>query len=63
MEYYLLKTNQHLFNECLYVSKGRDYVVQHVVVGIVVDTFSNSLKDSNASSKWKQRKKELGYVP
>jgi hypothetical protein len=50
MEYYLLKTNQHVFNECLYVSKGRDYVVQHVIVSIVVDTFSNSL-DSNASSK------------
>ncbi len=26
-----------MFNESLYVSKGKDYVVQHVVVRIVVE--------------------------
>jgi hypothetical protein len=26
-EYLFLKTNQYVFNESLYVSKGRDYVV------------------------------------
>jgi hypothetical protein len=30
MEHYILKTNQHLFNECLYVLKGKDYVVQPI---------------------------------
>jgi hypothetical protein len=54
MDYYFLKTNQHVFIECLYVSKGMDYVVQHVVVGIVVDAPSNFLKNSNASLKSKQ---------
>jgi hypothetical protein len=36
-EYYFSKTNQHVFNESLYVSKGMDYVVQQVVARIVVD--------------------------
>jgi hypothetical protein len=26
-EYYYLKTNQHVFNEHLYVSRGKDFVV------------------------------------
>jgi len=36
-EYYFLKTNQHVFNESLYVSKGMDYEVQQVVARIVVE--------------------------
>jgi hypothetical protein len=36
-EYYFLKTNEHVFNESLYVSKGKDYVVQRVVVRIMVE--------------------------
>jgi len=36
-EYYFLKKNQHVFNENLYVSKGKDYVVQQVVARIVVE--------------------------
>jgi hypothetical protein len=31
-----LKTNQHVFNESLYVSRGKHYVVQQVVARIVV---------------------------
>ncbi len=26
-EYYFLKTNQHVFNEHLYVSRGKDFVL------------------------------------
>ncbi len=36
-EYYFSKKNQHVFNENLYVSKGKDYVVQQVVARIVVE--------------------------
>jgi hypothetical protein len=36
-EYYFSKKNQHVFNESLYVSKGKDYVVQQVVARIVVE--------------------------
>jgi hypothetical protein len=36
-EYYFLKKIQHVFNEILYVSKGKDYVVQQVVARIVVE--------------------------
>ncbi len=36
-EYYFLRKNQHVFNESLYVSKGKDYVVQQVVARIVVE--------------------------
>jgi len=36
-EYYFSKTNQHVFNESLYVLKGMDYVVQQVLVRIVVE--------------------------
>jgi len=35
-EYYFLKKNQHVFNESLYVSSGKHYVVQQVVAKIVV---------------------------
>jgi len=35
--YYFSKTNQRVFNESLYVSKGKDYVVQRVVVRIMVE--------------------------
>jgi hypothetical protein len=35
-EYYFLKINQHVYNESLYVSRGRHYVVQQVVARIVV---------------------------
>jgi len=35
-EYYFLKTNQRVFNESLYVSRGKHYVVQQVVAIIVV---------------------------
>lgn len=27
-DYYFLKTNPQVFNDCLYVSRARDYVVQ-----------------------------------
>jgi hypothetical protein len=36
-EHYFSKTNQHVFNENLYVSKDRDYVMQQVVAKIVVE--------------------------
>ncbi len=36
-EYYFSKKNQHVFNESLYVSKGKEYVVQQVVARIVVE--------------------------
>jgi hypothetical protein len=36
-EYYFLKKNQHVFNESLYVSHGKDYEVQQVVARIVVE--------------------------
>ncbi len=35
-EYCFSKTNQHAFNESLYVSRGKHYVVQQVVARIVV---------------------------
>jgi hypothetical protein len=35
--YYFSKTNHHVFNENLYVSNGKDYVVQQVVVRIMVE--------------------------
>jgi len=35
-EYYFSKKNQHVFNESLYVPKGKDYVVQQVVARIVI---------------------------
>jgi hypothetical protein len=35
-EYYFLKKNQHVFNEILYVSRGKHYVVQQIVVRIMV---------------------------
>jgi len=35
-KYYFFKTNQHVFNACLYVSRGMDYVVQQVTRSIVV---------------------------
>ncbi len=35
-ESYFLKTNQHVFNESLYVSRGKHYVVQQVVAILVV---------------------------
>jgi hypothetical protein len=31
-DYYFLKTNQQVFNECLYVSRAKDYVCISVVV-------------------------------
>jgi hypothetical protein len=37
-EYYFLKRNQHVFNECLYVSRGKDYVMQHITTKVVVKT-------------------------
>jgi hypothetical protein len=45
------------------VLKGKDYVVQQIVVGIMVDAPSNFLKYLNVSPKWKQQKKELGCDP
>ncbi len=36
-EYYFSKTNQHVLNESLYVSKGMDYVVQQVLARIMVE--------------------------
>jgi len=35
-EYYFLKKNKRVFNERLYVSRGKDYVVQHVATKVVV---------------------------
>lgn len=35
-EFDFLKTNRHVFNECLYVSKGRDSMVQQIVASVVV---------------------------
>jgi hypothetical protein len=34
-EYYFLKKNKHVFND-LYVSRGKNYVVQHVGAKVVV---------------------------
>jgi len=35
-EYYFLKTSQHVLNEHLYVLKGKDFMVQQLVVDIMV---------------------------
>ncbi len=43
-EYYFLKTSQHVLNEHLYVLKGKDFMVQQLVVDIMVikkNLFSN----------------------
>ncbi len=34
---YFLKTNQHTINEKLYVQRGRNFVLQQVVEGVVVE--------------------------
>ncbi len=36
-DFYFLKMNQHVLNEKLYVLKGKDYVWQQVVEGILVE--------------------------
>jgi len=36
-EYYFSRKNQDVFNEILYVSKGKDYVMQQVVARTVVE--------------------------
>ncbi len=36
-DFYLLKMNQHVFNEKLYVQRGKDLVWQHVVEGVLVE--------------------------
>jgi hypothetical protein len=42
-KYYFLKTNQHVFNECLYVLMGMDYVMQEVTRSVVIKKFKTCL--------------------
>jgi hypothetical protein len=40
-EHYFLKTNQHVFNEHLYASISRDFMVQHIARGVMVEINKN----------------------
>ncbi len=43
-EHYLLKTKKHVFNEHLYVSRGRDFMVQRGVTSIVIERKKKLIK-------------------
>jgi hypothetical protein len=43
-EHYFWKTKKHVFNECLYVSRGRDFMVQKVVTCIVIERKKKLIK-------------------